>query len=139
MPIAGVGTTPQNSNLVCLLPFDVFKVTGLARSDETAAKLETLGVIPIRGSLTDLDTISSAAAATDGVVHCGFIKDSPDIAAASSTDRVVCEAIANAIESSGKKFIISSGAYSSLRADSYAWQVHLVGLVFVLYACICEV
>ena len=47
-------------------------VTGLARSDEAAARLESLGAFTKHGSLDDLDRLEEGARAADGVLHMAF-------------------------------------------------------------------
>jgi len=63
-------------------------VLALARSDASARAAEDAGATPLRGSLTDLDTLRAGAAATDGVVHLAF---SNDFASAESVARAVAE------------------------------------------------
>src|ERR1700712_3653028 len=50
-------------------------VLALARSDASAAAAEAAGAQTIRGGLTDLDVLRSAAAETDGVIHLAFSND----------------------------------------------------------------
>ena len=47
-------------------------VTGLARSDEAAARLRGLGAETLTGALEDLDTLEAGAKAADGVIHMAF-------------------------------------------------------------------
>jgi uncharacterized protein YbjT (DUF2867 family) len=51
------------------------QVVGLARSDQAAASLTAAGIGVHRGSLQDPGTLSSAAAAVDGVIHTACIHD----------------------------------------------------------------
>jgi nucleoside-diphosphate-sugar epimerase len=84
-------------------------VTGLARSDSAAAALAAAGVEAHRGSLHDLDSLSSGAAAADGVCHLAFIHDFSDFAANCATDLRAVETIGEALEGSGKPFVVTSG------------------------------
>jgi nucleoside-diphosphate-sugar epimerase len=60
------------------------QVVGLARSDDSAAAVSAAGAEVQRGSLDDLDALSAAAAAADGVIHLAFIHDFSDYAAATA-------------------------------------------------------
>jgi uncharacterized protein YbjT (DUF2867 family) len=50
-------------------------VTGLARSDSSAAVVRSLGAEVRRGDLNDLDGLSAAARDADGVIHLAFKED----------------------------------------------------------------
>ena len=50
-------------------------VVGLARSDSSAAALAGAGAEVERGTIDDIGTLRTAAAASDGVVHLAFKHD----------------------------------------------------------------
>jgi nucleoside-diphosphate-sugar epimerase len=87
-------------------------VTGLARSDASAAALTAAGAQVQRGTLDDLDGLRSAAAASDGVIHLAFKHDiafSGDFEGAANADRLAVETFGDALAGSGKPFVIASG------------------------------
>lgn len=92
------------------------EVIGLTRSDASAARLEAMGGRALRGELGALDVLAEGARDADGVIHCGFIHDFADYAAASETDRVAIETIGAALEGSNKPFLVTSGL-AGLPAD----------------------
>src|ERR1700742_4700465 len=75
------------------------EVVGLARSDESAAKLEAAGAEGRRGDLDDLDGLKAAAAEADGVIHLAFKHDlmATDMEGAIATDLAVTEAFGEAL------------------------------------------
>ena len=85
------------------------QVLGLARSDESAAKIASAGAEVHRGSLDDLDSLRSGAASSDGVIHLAFIHDFSDYQGAAQTDLHAVQTIGAALEGSGKPFVITSG------------------------------
>jgi nucleoside-diphosphate-sugar epimerase len=84
-------------------------VTGLARSDASAAALAAAGARVHRGSLDDLDSLRGGAAAADGVIHLAFRHDFGDFAAAAATDLRAIQAIGDVLAGSGKPFVATSG------------------------------
>jgi nucleoside-diphosphate-sugar epimerase len=85
------------------------QVLGLARSDAAAASLASAGAEVHRGTLDDLDSLRSGAAAADGVIHLAYIHDFSDYQGAVQTDLRAVETIGAALEGSGKPFVITSG------------------------------
>src|SRR3954467_7950788 len=84
-------------------------ITGLARSDTAAARLETLGATPHRGSLDDLDSLRRGAAAADGVLHMAYGGDYADPDDLIRRDRAAIEALGQALAGSGRPFVSTSG------------------------------
>jgi nucleoside-diphosphate-sugar epimerase len=74
-------------------------VSGLARSDETAAALQESGIAPVRGTLDDAAALASAAKSADVT-----------IGAASADHRGAAEAIVKALTGTGKTYLHTSGS-----------------------------
>ena len=88
------------------------EVTGLARSDASAAALTAAGATPVAGTLDDLEVLKSASAAADGVVHLAFKHDiafTGDFDGAADADRRAVETMADALAGSGRPFVLASG------------------------------
>ncbi|MFB7597381.1 SDR family oxidoreductase [Streptomyces sp. NPDC056160] len=84
-------------------------VTALARSDAAAARLESLGAAPHRGSLDDLDTLRTGAEAADGVLHMAYGGDFSDLDDMMRRDRNAIETLGRPLEHSGKPLVVTSG------------------------------
>jgi nucleoside-diphosphate-sugar epimerase len=87
------------------------QVTGLARSDKSAAALTAVGAKPHRGDLEDLDGLRAAAAASDGVIHLAYQHDvfDSDFVAAAQTDLRAVEAMGEELVGSDRPFVNTSG------------------------------
>jgi len=88
------------------------QVTGLARSDASAAALTAAGAQVHRGTLDDLDSLRDAAAASEGVIHLAFKHDiafSGDFQGAADADRRAVETFGDALAGSDRPFVIASG------------------------------
>jgi nucleoside-diphosphate-sugar epimerase len=88
------------------------KVIGLARSEDSAAALIAAGAEVHRGSLDDLDSLRSAASASDGVIHLAFKHDlafTGDFLGAADADRRAVETFGEALAGSDRPLVIASG------------------------------
>lgn len=85
------------------------EVTGLARSDASAAKLEAAGAAVRRGELTDLETLAEAADEADGVIHAGFIHDFSNFMHSVAVDKTAIETLGGALVGTGKTLLVTSG------------------------------
>jgi nucleoside-diphosphate-sugar epimerase len=85
------------------------EVVGLARSEESAARVAALGADVRRGDLADTAGLAEAAAAADGVVHLGYHHDFSQMAEAAALDRAALEALGGALEGTGKPLLFASG------------------------------
>ncbi|KAI5475489.1 putative NAD-dependent epimerase/dehydratase [Pseudohyphozyma bogoriensis] len=88
-------------------------VLGLARSDASAKVLTDKGYEAHRGSLDDLESITAAVKAADGVIHCAYKHDFSSAEAienATQTELAVLTAIGEALQGTTKPFVFSSAA-----------------------------
>lgn len=85
------------------------EVSGLARSAESADALVAAGITPVRGELRDVDILTTAAAASEGVLHLGFIHDFSDYLGAGLVERAAVTALGDALAGSGRPLVIASG------------------------------
>lgn len=83
------------------------QAVGLARSQESANRLQSRGHLVARGDLDDPDSLAAAAAACDGVIHTAMAFD----ARAGERDRAAVETLLAALAGSGKPFVYSSGVW----------------------------
>ena len=75
------------------------QVSGLARSDDTAAALSARGVTPVRGTLDDAVVLAGAARDADVTVN-----------AANASHRAAAECMLKALAETGKVFLHTSGS-----------------------------
>jgi nucleoside-diphosphate-sugar epimerase len=85
------------------------EVTGLARSDTSAAALAGKGVIVRRGDLDDLDGIRAGAEAAEAVIHLANKHDWSDPAASSAAERGAVQTIGDALTGTDRPFLLASG------------------------------
>jgi nucleoside-diphosphate-sugar epimerase len=85
-------------------------VIGLARSDAAAQSVAAAGARVRRGDVNDLELVRATTQASDGVIHTAFNHDfTVSRAEAAAADRLVVEAIGEALSGSGRPFVITSG------------------------------
>lgn len=83
-------------------------VTGLARSDASANKLESVGASSIRGDIENIASLQEGARAADGVMHLAMIHDFHNLAKSFAIDRAAITAMAEALKGTGKPLVVTS-------------------------------
>ncbi len=107
------------------------EVTALARSAAKAEALRARGIVPHRGDIDDLESLRSAAAASDGVIHLAFMHGlsqvpflnrlrilfgglpsgivSRFLAVSAEADRRAIDTLGAALKGSGRPFVTTFG------------------------------
>ncbi|MHA6619864.1 SDR family oxidoreductase [Pseudonocardia sp. DLS-67] len=85
------------------------EVTGLARSDDSAAALEKKGAGVHRGDLDDLDGIRAGAAGAEAVVHLANKHDWADPAASDKAERGAVQAMLDVLAGTDRPIIVANG------------------------------
>jgi nucleoside-diphosphate-sugar epimerase len=85
------------------------EVTGLARSDASAAALTAKGARVRRGDLDDLDSIRAGARDAEAVIHLANKHDWSNPAASNAAERGAVQAIGDALAGSNRAFLLASG------------------------------
>ena len=109
------GTGHAGSHIIPELIAAGHEVTGLARSDKSAAALSALGAKVRRGDLEDLDGLKEAAADSDGVIHVAHRQDllpSGGMAAVAAAELPIMLAYGEALEGTGKP-LVAAGSIGS--------------------------
>ncbi|WP_202565325.1 NAD-dependent epimerase/dehydratase family protein [Agreia sp. COWG] len=85
------------------------EVTGLARSEASAAKIRALGATAVLGDMLNHDLIVSEAARADATAHLAFTLDFAEFDETIDNELRLIEKIDAALAESGKAFIAASG------------------------------
>src|SRR5579859_7169232 len=99
-----------------------YEVIGLARSDKAALSLARAGAKVHRGSLEDLESLRSGAAAADGVIHTAFIHDFNNYGPAAEADKCAIETLGAALAGTNRPLIITSGTLLVQRKGALAME-----------------
>ncbi|MGW2689896.1 SDR family oxidoreductase [Streptomyces sp. NPDC001414] len=81
------------------------EVLGLARSDAAAAVISAAGGTPLRGDLTDLDSLRAGVARTEGVINLAFGNDWSNLGPCIDAETLALQTLAAALAGSGKPFV----------------------------------
>jgi nucleoside-diphosphate-sugar epimerase len=87
-------------------------VLALARSESSAAALETAGATSLRGSMSDLDALRHGATQADGVISLAFGSDystAEALQASIAEETAASRTMGEALVGTGKPFVVVSG------------------------------
>ena len=85
------------------------EVTGLARSDASAAALEAKGATVLRGDLDDLDSLRKGADGTEATVHLANKHDWADMAESNRAERAAVQTLGDTLAGSDRALLVASG------------------------------
>jgi nucleoside-diphosphate-sugar epimerase len=85
------------------------QVLGLARSEASAQAIAAAGAQVHRGSLDDLASLRSGAAAADGVMHLAFIHDFSAYEKAGATDQAAINTLGEELAGSDRPLLVTAG------------------------------
>ena len=81
------------------------EVLGLVRSDASATAVAAAGGTPLRGDLTDLDSLRAGVAQADGVINLAFSNDWSNLEQGIDEEARAVQTLAAALAGSGKPFV----------------------------------
>ena len=103
------GTGQTGPAIVTELLDSGHQVSGLARSQAAADRLNTLGATALRGSTEDLDLLTAAAARADAVVHMANGGDFSDPTDMTRREVAAIRALGEGLAGTGKALVTTSG------------------------------
>jgi nucleoside-diphosphate-sugar epimerase len=104
------GTGHSGSHIIPELIAAGHEVTGMARSDASAAAVSALGAKVRRGDIEDLDGLKEAAADSDGVIHVAHRQDllpTGGIDAVAAAEVPIMLAYGDALAGTGKPLVVA--------------------------------
>ena len=81
------------------------EVVGLARSDSSARAVAGAGGTPLRGDLTDLDSLRAGVAQADGIINLAFSNDWSNLEQGIDEEARAVQTLAAALAGNGKPFV----------------------------------
>ena len=81
------------------------QVLGLVRSDASATAVAAAGGTPLRGDLTDLDSLRAGVAQADGVINLAFSNDWSNLEQGIDEEARAVQTLAAALADNGKPFV----------------------------------
>ncbi|GAB3658918.1 SDR family oxidoreductase [Nocardioides korecus] len=85
------------------------EVVGLARSDRSAAALESSGATVLRGDLDDVDGLRAGARASEAVLHLANKHDFEHPEVSNKAERDAVQALLDELAGSGRPLLLASG------------------------------
>jgi nucleoside-diphosphate-sugar epimerase len=86
-----------------------YEVTGLARTDSSAAALEAKGATALRGDLDDLTTLARGAGEAEAVIHLANKHDWANPAESNRAERAAVQTIGDVLAGSDRPFLLAAG------------------------------
>ncbi len=85
------------------------EVLGLVRSDASAQTIASAGGTPLRGNLSDLDSIRAGAEQAEGVINLAFSNDFANLQAGIEEEALAVRTIGEVLAGTGKPFVHAGG------------------------------